>query len=289
MKRIVVKSAVPLHESERIFSRLHRHFMDRGYPTPPWDRLDPRGLTDDEVEATRRAWAARTVAEYRSLVVFGEIISRLPELGLPLEVMSAASRLLVDESRHTELCAKLADRLGGHAGATLSPNELRLPRDGLSPLLFVARWTASMFCVGESASVGVLEVLKKNSTDPCSSVVIRTLLRDEMLHDRFGWSLARLVLPRLSEEEADWLAADLAHAFAHYDRIHAHGGRATASPAEPEPAPRTPRPNLGMARRRDTAEAFHARIEQKILPSLAALGVPAYEAWELRKEVLAAT
>lgn len=279
-----MKSPVPLEESARIFTGLHRRMMDRGYVAPPWERLDPRGLSEEQVEATRLAWASRAVAEYRSLIVFGEIIARLPELDIPLEVMSSASKLLQDEARHTELCAKLADRLGGHGGVSLSDAEKRLPRDGIPAHLFVARWTASMFCIGESASVGVLEVLKRNSTDPCTSAVIRTLLRDELLHDKFGWALARLVLPRLTEEEADWLAADLAHAFAHYDRIHAHGGRAPSNPA-PERA--TPSVNLGVAKRVDTASAFLERIEGIILPSLAKLGVPAYEAWELRKEVLA--
>jgi hypothetical protein len=32
------------------------------------------------------------------------------------------------------------------------------------------------------------------------------------------------------------------------------------------------------------ARAFYARIDEVILPSLAALGVPAYEAWTLRGE-----
>jgi hypothetical protein len=283
-----VKTAIPLGTTERLFAKLHRHFLDRHYPTPPWDRLDPAALPPADVEIAREAWASRAVAEYRSMIVFAELIARFAEMRLPLEVTTAASRLLQDEARHTELCARAAEALGGNHGPTLEPSDLRLSRDGLPAHLFVARWTSSMFCVGESASVGILEALAQRTTDPCLRVVVGTLLRDEILHDRFGWALARLVFPRLTDDERDWLAADLAFSFAHYDRIHAGASRADgeALPEAPPPeAPPPAGPNLGMTSRPVAARAFYERIDRVILPSLAALGVPAYEAWALRVEV----
>ncbi|WP_437542228.1 hypothetical protein WME97_29120 [Sorangium sp. So ce367] len=278
-----MNTAFPLGTTERLFATLHRRFLDRHYPAPPWDRLDPAALPPADVEIARQAWAARAVAEYRSMIVFGELIARFAELRLPLEVTTAASRLLQDEARHTELCARAADALGGNHGATLAPSDLQLPRNGLPAHLFVARWTASMFCVGESASVGILDVLQQHTTDPCLQVVVGTLLRDEILHDRFGWALARLVFPRLTDDERDWLAADLAFSLAHYDRIHAGASRADGEPLPEAPPPAGP--NLGIPSRPAAARAFYDRIDRVILPSLAALGVPAYEAWALRLEV----
>jgi len=270
-----MRTRVPLGTTERLFGTLHRRLMDRGYEAPPWDRLRPETDDAESVEVARRAWAARAVAEYRSMVVFGELIARFPEMGLPLEVTSAATRLLSDEARHTELCARLADALGGHAGVELEARDLRLNRGDLPAHLFVARWTASMFCVGETASVGILRVLLRRAEDPCVEAVLRILLRDEILHDRFGWALARLVFPRLTDDEQEWLAADLAHAFAHYDK--AHGG----SDRDGEDKPN----GLGLAPARERSDAFRRRIDEIILPSLARLGVPAYEAWLLRTEV----
>jgi len=268
-----MRSPVPLGTTERLFSTLHRRFLDRGYEAPPWDRLRADDLTAEDVELARHAWAARAVAEYRSMIVFGELIARFGEVGLPLEVTTAASRLLSDEARHTELCARVADALGGHAGVSLSPNDVRLNRD-LPAHLFVARWTTSMFCVGESASVAILRVLLSHAKNPCIEAVLRILLRDEILHDRFGWALARLVLPRLTGDEQEWLAADLAQTFAHYDR--AHGANDTEQTEL--------RGDLGLAPARARSEAFRHRIDTLILPSLAGLGVPAYEAWLLRSE-----
>lgn len=249
--------------------------MERGYQAPPWEKLRPDDFTPEQVEAARYAWASRAASEYRSLIVFGELIARFGELNLPLEVTSAASRLLTDEARHTELCAKIADAFGGQHGVELTTGDVRLERRDLPAHLFVARWTASMFCIGESASVGILHVLVEHTKNPCIEAVLRILLRDEILHDRFGWALARLVLPRLTDDEQEWLAADLAHAFAHYDR--AHGGRVEH---EDDGMPHS----LGLAPAKARYAAFKERIDKLILPSLAELGVPAYEAWELRAE-----
>jgi hypothetical protein len=283
-----VKTAIPLDTSERLFAKLHRRFLDKNYPVPPWDRLEPAALPPALVERARHAWAVRAVAEYRSMIVFSELIARFAELRLPLPVTTAASRLLQDEARHTELCARAAEALGGDDGAPLEASELRLDRDNLPAHLFVARWTASMFCVGESASVGILETLHQHTTDPCLRVIVGILLRDELLHDRFGWALARLVFPRLTDDERDWLGADLAFSFAHYDHIHAGASRRGDEPlAETEPPEGTALegPNLGITSRPVAARAFYDRIDRVILPSLAALGVPAYEAWALRAEV----
>jgi hypothetical protein len=285
----VVRRRVPLGTDEKLFRAMHRRMLDGPRPVPPWARLDPAGVPDALRERVRRGWAARVEAEYRSMVVFGELIARFPEAGLPLEVSCAASRLLQDEARHTELCARVAEAFGGYDEATLDPGHLRLVDDALPAHLFVARWTASMFCVGEAASVGLLGVLRDGATDPCVASVLDTLLRDEVLHDRFGWALARVVFPRLTDDEREWLGADLAFAFAHYDQMNAgclrpDGGEVPAAPETPEDPGAVA---LGIASRWRFAPAFYRRIDEVILPSFAALGVPAYEAWALRHEAAA--
>lgn len=276
---------VPLGTDSPLFRSLHRRMLDGPRPVPPWDRLDPSSVPDAVRERVRRAWSARVEAEYRSMVVFGELIARFPEAGLSLEVSCAASRLLQDEARHTELCARVAEAFGGR-DADLDPATLRLV-DDLPAHLFVARWTASMFCVGESASVGLLGVLRDETTDPCIASVVDTLLRDEVLHDRFGWELARVVFPTLTDDEREWLGTDLAFAFAHYDRADADCLRPDGGEIPPEPAGPPDDPaavGLGVASRWRFAPAFYRRIDEVILPGFAALGVPAYEAWALRHE-----
>ncbi len=271
-------SRIVLESEEKLFDTLHRRLCDRGYARPPWDRLDASALGEAELVRVREAWADRAVGEYRSMIVFGEILARLPEIGMPLSVSTAASRLISDEARHTELCEELAERLGASPEGRIRPSDLRL--DTAMPAhLFVARWTASMFSVGESASVGVLAAMRTRATDPCVSAIVRTLLRDERLHDELGWALARLVLPRLSDDEVEWLAADLVHTFRHYERMHA--GDVSASPPREGPGEGA----LGLVSREVSGRAFIERAERVIVPNLASLGIPAWEAWEVRREL----
>jgi len=249
-----------------VIEKLHRKIADAGYPAPPWDRLDAAAL-DDAVRARLAAeWEARARSEARSLIVFASLIPRFTEIGMPLEVTSAASRLLADEARHTELCLRLAGALGGRDSLELAPAERSIPDEGLPAHLFVARWTVSMFCIGESASVGMLEELDAQTTDPCASVVTATLLRDERLHDLFGWDLAARVIPRLRDDEREWLNVDLVHGLRHYAAVNGGSGPALA-------------PQLGAPAKDTLARAFAKRIDDVILPNLEALGLRAHSAW----------
>ena len=275
---------VALGTDEKVFRALHRRHVDNGRAAPPWSALRLDGLDDATRERLRAAWSARVAAEYRSMVVFSELLARLPEAGLSLEVSCAATRLIADEARHTEYCARLADALGGHADATVGDDDLRLADPTLSARRFVARWTASMFCVGEAASVGLLQALAREATDPCVSAVVASLLRDESLHDRFGWALARAVLPALTDEEREWLGVDLAFAFAHYDRQNGRCLRRDGEALPDDPGALEAGASHGVVAPVRYARAWYQRLDGVILPGLAALGLPAYEAWALRHE-----
>jgi hypothetical protein len=283
----MTSARVRIGTNEALFRSMHRHFVDDLHRTPDWTRLDAGTLDDSVREELRRAWSARVVAEYRSMVVFSEMIARLPEAGMPLEVSCAASRLLSDEARHVDLCAKVADRLGGSADAMVTRAELRFSDEGLSAELFVARWTLSMMCVGECASVGLLKALADAADDPCISQVLDTLYRDEVLHDKFGWALAREIVPTLSAEQREWLSADLAFSFAHYDRIHGRRMREDGGALPEARAREDGGDRLGLVAPETYARAWYHRLDTVILPGIRSLGLAANEAWALRGEAAA--
>src|SRR3954453_10563886 len=120
---------IPFGTDEKLFTTLHRRAMD-ARPPPPWSQLDASTLSPSARDAIRSEWELRALAEYRSMVVVGALIARLPEAGLPIEVTTAASRVLQDEARHTEICAQLAQRLGGN-GVPLEARDVTLAHDGL--------------------------------------------------------------------------------------------------------------------------------------------------------------
>lgn len=199
------------------------------------------------------------------MVVFGELLARFPEVGLPLEATCATTRLIQDEARHTELCARVADALGGHADVSLDPSTLRLVRDDL---LGEARPSPGGRCqCSASARPRRWACCASSWRAPPTraKVVVDTLLRDETLHDRFGWALARLVIPLLNPDEMDWLGADLAFAFAHYDHTNGACLRGDDGVMPPE-ADAPVGANLGVIPRPRFAKAFYERIDNVILP-----------------------
>jgi hypothetical protein len=70
------------------------------------------GYAEQEVRAAHLAWTERIVDEYRSVVVFAELLQRLGECEAPFETLAAVHRLLGDELRHTALCARVAGWFG---------------------------------------------------------------------------------------------------------------------------------------------------------------------------------
>jgi AraC-like DNA-binding protein len=273
--------ALALTTDVALFERLHRRLVDAQMPTIPWSRLDASALDDGARERTRRAWSMRAAAEYRSMAVFCEMLARMPEAGVALPAITAMTRLVRDEARHTELCARVADALGGHGDAPVDARALRLYDPRMSARLFVARWTVSMFCVGESTSVALLRTLERHATDPCARAVLRAIRRDEALHDRYGRALAGALIPALSDDERVWLAGDLALSFAHYERVNAGD-----VPDDAE-APAAASVDLGLASPEAFARTFRRHVACVVIPAVEALGLPARAAWEHRHEAAA--
>jgi hypothetical protein len=273
---------LPLRSDDRLFMRLHRSLLDAQTPAIPWEALDPSVLDDGVRERTRRAWAARALAEYRSLAVFTELLARMPEAGAPLPAITALTRLVQDEARHTELCVRMADVLGGDHDCALPRESLRFSSGRMRAELFIARQAVSMFCVGEAASVALLDELLAGVTDRCVRVVLRVIRRDERLHERYGLALARWAIAQLDEEERAWLGADTALAFAHYDRVNAGARRIDDEPFAEPVAPAGP--DLGLRSAERFAWAFYGKLDADILPNLERLGLPARLAWRDRFE-----
>ncbi|MFO0547532.1 MAG: hypothetical protein U0271_04035 [Polyangiaceae bacterium] len=269
---------------------MFRQIIDRGHRKPPWDALDPSRVSDADRELGLRAWASRANAEYLSMALFAELSARAAEIGMPLEITCGLSRLVQDEARHSELCARVSSALGGPDAVTLPAEELSFrtrsaPHTAVSNELGFARWVLGMFCVGEASSVALLEAMANVAADdPCIAVVLETLHQDEVLHDRFGWAVAEMLVPRFDEAERDWLGAELAQALAFYEKLHAPDFLVSSSSELPAPDGE-PGLRMGMLAALEHARIFYERIEHTILPRLDRMGIGAWEAWSLRREV----
>ena len=266
--------------TESALARLHRSLVDRPEDMISWAELDVASLDEASRRAAGSIWAARATAELQSMRVMLALASRAPDAGLPLEVTTGLARLAHDEARHATLCARLADALGGHGARALEGGERLAMDEGLPARLFVARWTFSLLCVGESSSLAMLGALRRCATDRCARAVLHAILRDEVVHERVGWAIAARIAGTLSEAERGWLATELVTAFSHYATVNAGG--LEPSRDEPRRAPAGPEVNVGMLPIEEAARAFHGRIERVIVPRLQGLGLDAARAWAMR-------
>jgi hypothetical protein len=239
-------------------------------------------MSEPELAAARAAWGARASGEYQTMALFGRLAANAAAAGLPLDITVTLTRLMQDEARHAELCAELCERMGGASTIAIVPDDPALEDVAVPAHLYFAYYAVGMFCIGESCAAANMRATLGPGTDPCVAAVYKALLSDEVLHQLFGWALAERLVPLLSADELDWLGASLTRPFRTFERAHALREHATLRDenGSTPPAPR----RLGLLPAEVSAQAFYKVVNEVVLPRLDALGVPAYEAWEVRNE-----
>jgi hypothetical protein len=286
-------------------TRLHRGQIERdGWPDfEAFDRADyPAALRREAA----LQWAGRARAEHGSVHQFSALTHALCEARVGHELLGALARLLTDEVRHVDLCARMALACDPEAGAR-EPALLRFPipkapwphapRVDRSASGEAARaqqqallgWCAHAIlvacCLGETLSRPMLEAIDVVATEPVARAVARQILRDEHLHAAFGWDALALLWPILDGAQRGALHHGLREAFAGFQQTTACGIPVEAlagSTLEIAPPDASSPPNLGTLDDHQYAMIFYTTIEQEIIPGLEAIGVDAGRAWAER-------
>ncbi len=159
------------------------------------------GVTDEDREAARIAWATRIVDEYRSVAVFSELLLLLTDLEAPFAALCAVQRLIGDELRHTQLAATVVEWLGGSADLSIDLRDASLPPRGIQPAAVRALHIIQReLVVAEEESIYILDAYRRASTDPAIVATFDVLLVDEVRHAAAGRALlAQLHTGHLAE------------------------------------------------------------------------------------------
>src|SRR5438552_3845205 len=94
----------------------------------------------------------RARQEYCSLALFTQLASQVHLLGAPLDWSGAFARMIADEVRHTELCARLAERCDPSARVVIDETALHLPVVAEALRAHVRGAVIAAFCIGEALS-----------------------------------------------------------------------------------------------------------------------------------------
>jgi len=161
---------------------------------PP--RLD--GVHPDDIEVGRLVWAGRIVDEYRSVVVFTELLKLLAECEAPFAALCTVQRLIGDELRHARACAQVVEWLGGFDGLSVDLADLALPARDDSKEGRALEIVVRELVVAETESLVMLRACRDATEQPAIRRVLEMLLRDEVRHAAAGQHLSLLLESSLS-------------------------------------------------------------------------------------------
>jgi len=178
---------------------------------PSLSHLRPslRGADPEDVDIARFAWASRIVDEYRSVVVFSELLTLLARLEMPYAALCAVQRLIGDELRHTRICAEVVEWLGGMKNLDVDLSDLALPPTDHTMAGRALAIVARELTVAEAESVRVLRAYRDATTDPAIRAVLAQLLKDEARHAAVGPYLEAVLVEHLPPEAFGGLLAEL--------------------------------------------------------------------------------
>ncbi len=262
-------------------SRVHEQIVRPRRGSIPWAAFDASAYAAAALAGAAEAWQARAVTEFHSLALFTEIAAEVHVLGAPLDWSGAFARMIADEVRHTELCARMAETLGARERPRIEASQLHLLPTSGSARAHVRHAIVAAFCIGETISGRMFRRCMRAATVPLAKAVVRSIVDDETFHGRFGWEAAALLMRPDGagfEAEREELARDLPDLFAHYRGLcGAEAGETWArTRAHAEPAP-----NFGTLTRAGYAKAYFDAMVEDVVPGLVAIGLlEAEEAWK---------
>jgi len=198
-------AAFEIFELEILGGATERHYRAR-HPhveKMPWGSLDLARFGEDELLAARRGWTDLALQEYGAAASQANVVRLLVRARVPMDLSALVANFPLDELVHTEVCARMAEELGGVVPIEY-PTERVFPSSSPSrgsPLAQAAQVVAWEFCVGETLSHGLLTFHHRHATVPLLEAAWGRLGKDEALHARFGWLFMQWALPRLTPAE----------------------------------------------------------------------------------------
>lgn len=165
------------------------------------------GVHEDERFAAWTGWASRIVDEYRSVVVFTELLGHLAAISAPFEMLCAVQRLIGDELRHVQLCAQLASTFGPLEELEIDLDGLALPPSEDPPLLRAVTIIGRELVVAEGESVAIFRAYRDAATDVGCRAALNTFLQDEARHYSTGRALFDALAPQVDAETLQALEA----------------------------------------------------------------------------------
>lgn len=217
----------------------------------------------DDVTRARvvRHWERRAQSEYEVGRCFAALWPRMRDVGGHEAAVVRCREGADEETRHAELCLRLADAYRGAPGA-VTFGGATLPSFGCDEPFEVVLLVASLSCINETLAIGWLSACLDHADTPLARAANRVHLREEIEHARFGWAhlASSAVSPDMKADLAAWLVPILD---ANVPRWHAPDPDLPASGVE----------GHGLLSQRDSVFAVDDTVKRVVIPGFAHVGV----------------
>jgi hypothetical protein len=219
-------------------------------------------------------WSRRVEAEYRSTAVSSQTALWLVQVGASPDLVKDALRIAREELGHAtgshRVYLAACRQVGVEPRPTaLDRRTLELERTPDEPLEHdVARVCVEGFCLGETVAVRLFHEMRRRCDVPPARRVLDRVLRDEVGHRDFGWSLLGWLLAHPMRDALRALVVrELPGFVASLRRLYAPPGRAGALPLTRDEV------RWGLLDPSRYGEIVEASYRRDIVPRLARLGV----------------
>lgn len=233
----------------------------------------------DPLIAVRAEWLRRVEAEYRSAAITQHLGLWLIQIGAPPGLIGDALTIVSDEMTHAELCHLTFVAAGGTSRPNLARETLALPRSRAPLEHDVLRHGVEVFCLGETVAVRLFKRLRKECTAPVARRALDRVLRDEVRHRDFGWTVLEWMLSTPNANDyRGILATELPGMLRRLRHGYARGKSAPGAASAPMARNFSSVARAwGLMPTDEYAEAVDETYARDYRPRFAALGIPVPE------------
>ncbi|MES2361342.1 MAG: ferritin-like domain-containing protein [Pseudomonadota bacterium] len=198
-------------ENRRIRDLFHNATRSQWNPATDidWDQLHPEQYTDEQRRAARMYWSRRAWGEYGAISESPALQIRFCHEHCPPDMALFFAIRSQEESRHSEVCFRMAEALGGYYDqpaavafqGSVASHGIR--KVALDPAISLEGTIAALVCAAEEIAFDVFRHLSEITVNPVARQVVKGILRDEVRHCAFGWAFLQQRMPQMTAAEKD--------------------------------------------------------------------------------------
>ena len=226
--------------------------------------------------AVQHEWLRRVEAEYRSAAVTQHLVLWLLQAAVSPDLVALGLRIVRDELAHARLSHRVYLAAGGRGGPTLVRESLGLRRDEQAPLEHdILRHGVEIYCLGETVAVPLFAEIRRPCTVPSARRALDRILRDEVRHREFGWTLLGYMLEQpLGDALRTLLVKELPGMFQRLRRSYG-----ISLPNAPRELPAEDRA-WGLMPAGLYGDILEKTVSRDYVPRFAKVGIDARAAWD---------